>query len=86
MKNSLDQILDYARLGYEISFTIAYGHEMILMKKAYSHPAEQSLISEQIFSHEDAREPQSLHSILGFLYKDIQSQEETGIYRKRLKE
>jgi hypothetical protein len=84
MKNSLQQILDYASLGYEISFTQIFGKDAILMRKRYSHPANKPLVCEQMFNHGDARNNHKLHLVLEFMYRDIQKQEETGKYSERL--
>ena len=84
--DQLKAILSYAALGYEVSFTTVYGHEMVLMKKAYSHKAEKPLICEQIFKHEKAFDEKRFAELLDFMYEDIQEQEKTGIYTKRINE
>lgn len=84
MKDSLQQILDYAGLGYEISFTQIYGKDAILMRKRYSHPAQQPLISEQIFNHEHVEDKERFADLLNWMYDDIQEQEKKGVYKERL--
>jgi hypothetical protein len=84
MKKSLQQILDYADLGYEISFTNIYGKDAVLMRKRYSHPAERALICEQIFDHEHVKNKGRFAHLLNWLYDDIQEQEKTRIYKERL--
>jgi hypothetical protein len=78
----LQMFIDYAMLGYDVSFTSIVGHEGIRMIKRYSHPAERSLVSEQIFAYDEAKNEERLHSVLQFMYEDIQQQEETKDYRQ----
>lgn len=84
MEDSLQQILDYASLGYEVSFTHIFGKDAVLMRKQYSYRAHQALVCEQMFDHGDARDKHRLFLVLEFMYKDIQNQEETGNYSEQL--
>lgn len=80
----LEQVLNYADLGYEISLISIFGKSAILMVKRHSHPAGKSLICEQIIEYGRLRDDDRLNEILSFMYNNIQEQEETGKYSERL--
>ena len=82
----LQMLINYASLGYDVSFTSIVGHEGIRMVKRYSHPAEKHLICEQVMPYDEAKDEERLHTILTFMYEDIQQQEKTGEYRSSIAE
>lgn len=85
IKIKMEKIIQYSALGYDITFTYIYGKEALRMVKRYSHKAEKSLCCEQIVDHEKLLyDEDRFLDIIRFLYKDIQNQEESGIYYEPL--
>jgi hypothetical protein len=84
MEDSLQQIIDYANLGYEISFTHIFGKDAVLMRKRYSYRAHQALVCEQVFDHEHIKDKEIFANLLNWMYNDIKDQEDKGVYRERL--
>ena len=84
MTNSIQQIIDYAELGYEITLTKFGGRQTITMRKRYSYRADKSLVCQQSFDHKDVTDPNKFAALNQFMYSDIEKQEEKA-YKAKLK-
>ena len=71
---------EYSDLGYDLYLTSICGKDGIRMTKRYSYKFEGQVHSQQIWSH-DRLDKENLHTIVNFMYKDIQEQEESGEIR-----
>lgn len=85
MEERFKKLIEYSALGYDITLTSLFSKDAIRMVKRYSYKSEKSLCCEQIADHEQLLydEDRFLNTIR-FLYKDIQNQEESGIYHEPL--
>lgn len=75
---------DYSALGYDVYLTSLFGKDAIRMVKRYSYKSGSPVVCEQICEHESLLDLAKLHEILNFMYNNIQSQEKSGNYYRKL--
>jgi hypothetical protein len=80
------KLKEYSDLGYDVMLTSFFGKDAIRMVKRYSYVAEKPLVCEQIYSHDDLINSDTLNRVLDFMYNDIKNQEETKTYKEPMED
>jgi hypothetical protein len=68
------ELSTWAALGYDITLTTKFGKDFVRME--YRNHPDRKVVCEQVCEHDSV--PEKFHSIVNFMFEDIQKQIKTG--------